>query len=179
MKRIITFLMATIFLLTSCEMDVDVMHHIVENPVSAEIAGKVFQSEPEKVLRVGGNVHQLLEQDHEFVFVAVRRINSDDRSYTLHIEMVHNESFELNKRYTFIGEETDDCYTIGLLLDTDEKWVEYKASSGWIEFTDLSKGSHTYVSGKFEMECKDSDNNTIEVKNGQFGPLRVSYNSTN
>ena len=89
--------------------------------------------------------------------------------------MRHNESFELNKRYTFNGEVTDDYYIIGLLLDTDEKWLEHGATSGWIEFTELSKGYHTSVSGKFEMECIDSDNSSIEVKNGEFGPLRVSY----
>ena len=177
MKRLLQTLIltTTFFSLVSCDKNNNLLQHTVDNPVSAEIDGALFQSAPEKILNYGGDVHQLIESDDEFVFITARRISSNERSYTIRIEMNHNESFELNKRYTFNGEVTDDYYIIGLLLDTDEKWLEHGATSGWIEFTELSKGYHTYVSGKFEMECIDSDNSSIEVKNGEFGPLRVSY----
>ena len=69
MKRLLQTLIVTttFFSLVSCDKNNNLVHHTVDNPVSAEIDGTLFQSAPEKILNYGGNVHQLIESDDEFV----------------------------------------------------------------------------------------------------------------
>lgn len=66
----------------------------------------------------------------------------------------------------------DNAGYASLVSFTDGFIAYHDAISGWIELTDVSKGDHNYISGKFEMNY-DDDLTFMEIRNGQFGSLRV------
>lgn len=187
--RIIPLFISCCILLTSmseCEKN-NLVHHTVENPVSCIIDDVIYESSPEVILNVGGDIHHLIEHDWGFAFDIRRRINSKLKSYTLYLNVESREPLETGKRYPIVISKGEDGTTgeyLGpsSLLDnsTDtSNWIYHYAISGWVEFTDFSQGNHYYVSGIFEMECIDHDNSPIILRNGQFGPVRVYYDNMN
>lgn len=185
--RIIPLVISCCIILTSmseCEKN-NLVHHTVENPVSCTIDDVIYESSPEEILNVGGDIHHLIEYDWGFAFDISRRINSEMKSYTLYLNVESREPLEIGKRYPVVISKGEDGTTgeylgASCLLDnsTDtSSWVYHYAISGWVEFTDFSKGNHYYVSGIFEMQCIDYDDSPIILQNGQFGPVRVYYNS--
>lgn len=169
---IIPLLVSCFVILTSlseCESN-NLVHHTVENPVSVTIDGIVYESQPEKILKIGGDAHYLLEDAGGFTFRIARTISSAEKSYTLYLNVESNEPFEVGKRY--------DCFlessSIMSISDDGGKWTYHDAVTGWIEFTDFSKGNHYYVSGNFEMDVEDYDESPIELRNGRFS-VRIYY----
>ena len=177
--RIIPLFISCCMLLTSmseCQKN-NIVHHTVENPVSCTIDDVIYESSPEKILNVGGDVHGLFEYDWGFTFNINRRVNSEIGSYTLYLDVVCGEPFELGKRYPILVNGEEEYQGPSGLLDDSVNWIYHNAISGWVEFTDFSKGNHYYVSGVFEMDCMDHDDSPMILRNGQFGPLRVYYDS--
>lgn len=180
--RIIPLFISCCILLTSmseCQKN-NLVHHTVENPVSCTIDNVTYESSPEKILNIGGDAHRLLEYDWGFTFNINRCVSSDMGSYRLYLNVVCKEPFELNKRYPVVLNGEDKTLDPSSLLDNStnaSNWIYHNAISGWVEFTDFSKGHHCYVSGIFEMECIDSDDSPIILRNGQFGPVRVYYDN--
>ncbi|MBQ3612871.1 MAG: hypothetical protein II989_02140 [Bacteroidales bacterium] len=178
---IIPILLSGFIVLTSmseCKKH-NLLYHLVDNPVSFILNGIQFQSQPERVNNYGGSAHEFDTDDNGFFFSMSRELMSETDEYTLHIYLKSTEPFELNKRYSvceMVDMAENNVGYASLLSFTDGFVAYHDAISGWIEFTDVSKGDHNYISGKFEMNCEDYDDNDLtfmEIRNGQFGPLRV------
>lgn len=159
----------TLMFTSKCERD-NLFYHTIENPVQCSINGIKYVSSPEKILNYGGDHHQLIEYNSGFYFKISREIYSKNSSYVLYICVNSEEPFELGKRYPVVTTES------GLQTISDSIIRHYYSITGWVEFTDFSNDYHCYVSGNFEMDCIDNDDSPITVRNGNFGPVRVSYN---
>ena len=179
--RIIALLISCCILLMSmsgCERN-NLIYHTEDNPVSCTIDGIEYKSSPERVLNWGGVAHEFSEYDWGFFFELRRYVDSDKKSYLIVLNVEISESFELGKKYPInVRTEEYEYLGAGYLREYSSASTTHYVISGWVEFTDFYKEySNYYVSGVFEMDCLDSDDSPLRVRNGQFGPVIVGYSN--
>ena len=161
--------------MSDCEKN-NIFYRTDDNYVSATIDGTIFESKPEKHPNSYPYYpHELVIYDSEFFFGTYRDLWAEKHTCSLFLNAECKESFELNKRYPLISLNNDTPYNLSSYVEIsrDEEFTLYNAISGWVEFT--SWDNKKYLSGRFEMDCVNEDNEIIEVRDGIFGPLFIMH----
>lgn len=173
---IIPLLITCLVVLTSmsdCEKN-NLFYSTYDNYVSATIDGTTFESKPEGYFSSHPYYpHSIEYTDPElFIFYSSRDLYSKEYSCLLWIRVVAPRPLELHKRYPVNSIIYDGCKLVShcyIGMSQDGICSYYDAVSGWIEFT--SWDDKKYLSGRFEMDCVNEDNEIIEVRDGIFGPI--------
>ncbi len=141
------------------------------NPVSAEINGKYFRSNPDTTYIFGLNRPDQVFRQYadEFSFGMYEALYSKrDKKAVLNLVFVGMGRVELNKRYPLHvpADEQSTAYPTLKL-----KGKVHRVSDGWVEFTEFGvndAGDRAYVSGKFGITMEES---SVKVTDGAFGRM--------
>lgn len=182
MKRKIIPLLISCFviIISGCKKNCFVSTY--DNPVSATINGVNYKSRPEQmpIFYVGRAPYRLDQYSWGFTLEFSRELYSDQGSEIyLALNMSGKGNLELNKRYP-LPSKYDDNYDglpvrpIYISEYKEEGLSIHHLVSGWIEFCAIEDNG--FISGSFEMDLGDS---SMEVRNGQFGPVLTCGNIFN
>lgn len=173
-RKILPLLISCVIVFTSLSecRDYSFLYNTYENPISAEVNEVKFKSEPEQVYpnrEALSNPMQLY--DWGFHFQITRELHSESaETISLSLNLISYDSLELNKRYPILTTEITEprfFFRSNLCTMTNR----CTAIWGWIEFTMIEDG---HASGRFEADFAEDDT-LLEVRNGQFGPLKVYF----
>ncbi len=168
MKRlsfISAFLLAVILVCgTGCEG----MDAVRANPISLEVDGRMFMSNPDTTYALGRNdPDQVFRQYGDyFTFGLCEKLYSKkDDHLVLQLVFQGSGIVELNQRYP-----------LKLVAGHDRHYISYdgkehEVSEGWIEFSEFGvngDGDTAYVSGTYGLTMKEG---FLKVANGSFGRM--------
>lgn len=136
----------------------------------AEINGEVFSSDTDEYV-MPYCPYTLTIEKQKFRFEARKSIVSESGD-TIEFLFILNESSEFNidKKYYFNSNQEAglESKAKAWLYDKKNKsYQEYRADSGWIEFTSFSYEDY-YADGKFELLMSSDSGEKLIVNNGCF-----------
>ena len=157
----------------------------IESSFSVEVNGEIYSSDMDEYPHIGGKPYILQKYNNPASFTFEGRkdlFNSKGQGIDFFFFLNENSNFETHKKYYFSNRtDADNNHTeshVGLWGYKNSRDPIY-ATSGWIEFTEVSDAG--YAKGRFELSATDSDGELLSLKNGQFSHIYldiVQFNST-
>ncbi len=153
------------------------------NPVSFEVDGTYFRTNPDKpyfgVIIVNENTPDAYfkQKDDYFVFgINDYLYDSKGNVCQLNVDFVGWGVPELGVRYSLVPLDSEEFQTFRMFLKYGNE--EYGIADGWVEFSEFginSVGDRAYTSGTFGITLK---NRAMKITDGRFGRmLECSYHN--
>lgn len=125
-----------------------------------------YKSSPESVGRTYWPGQILSVTDNSFRFDYERTLKSSEGTAILYLSLEQEVSFEIGVEFP----------ATGAIYLSDQK---YEFTDGWVKFLDYrgnAESSETsYLSGAFEFTAQSENGDVIEITDGTFDELPVTY----
>ena len=180
----VVLLLVTICIISGCDI-LDTFKSIigpikVESSFSVEVEGEIYSSDMDEYPHVGSHPYTLRMYNNPAFIFDGRKIlfNSKGQGINFFFYLKEYSKFETNKKYYFhnITDEDNRYQTSHVLLYMPKDYyTPIYATSGWVEFTEISDKS--YANGKFELKAIDSESDSLSLKNGQFSHIHLDMSN--
>lgn len=152
--------------LNGCEIAKIFGPYTLDAPTVCLIDDVCYKSSQESIGRAYWPGQELDVTDNAFRFDYQRTLKSSEGTAVLYFCIEQDAAFEIGVEYP----------ATGVIYLSDRK---YEFSDGWIKFLDYRGTAQnyetSYLSGAFEFTARSSDGDIIEITEGTFDELPVTY----
>lgn len=165
LSKFLLFLSVTV-ILSGCEIAKIFGPYTLDAPTMCIVGDVCYKSSPESFGRAYWPPYGLGVSDNAFVFDYHRTLKSSEGTAVLHLMVEQDAPFEIGVEFPATGS----------IYLSEQK---YEFTGGWVKFMDYrgNAQSHetSYISGAFEFTAQSETGDVVNIAEGTFDELPVSY----